>query len=271
MKDLLEKWNKKLTAENRRFLKFLAIPLAAVLLIAVIIVLDKSGPEQGTVENVGTGSEALPPGDEDGEGTAQEPATVDFTLQEETIPEIHDLMEAYFKARKTCDPELLNEVYGGTYSQEQINEQIARMEEEVKFYRGFENLICYTVPGVEEGDYLVYAKFDIMFRQADTLAPSLILCYAKTAEDGTYYLVGDVNQAQSKYMEEANQSEAVQAMAKEVNESLEKALKSDENLLAVYHTLTDEIEETDEIEGTDEIEETNETEDTESGSQPDNM
>ncbi|MFT4106197.1 MAG: hypothetical protein QM657_10595 [Lacrimispora sp.] len=262
MKDLLEKWNTKLTAETRRFLKFLAIPLAAVLLIVVIIVLDKSGPEQGPAGNMGTGSEAQPPGNEGGESTDQEPAEADFTLQEEAIPEIHDLMESYFKARKICDPELLNQVYGGTYSQEQIGEQIARMEEEVKFYRGFENLICYTVPGADDGDYLVYAKFDIMFRQADTLAPSLILCYAKTAEAGTYYLVGEVSPAQSKHMEEANQSEAVQAMAKEVNESLEKALKSDENLLAVYHTLTDEIEET---------EETSETEETESGSQPDNM
>ena len=157
MKDLLEKWNKKLTAENRRFLKFLAIPLAAVLLIAVIIVLDKSGPEQGTVENVGTGSEALPPGDEDGEGTAQEPVTVDFTLQEETIPEIHDLMEAYFKARKTCDPELLNEVYGGTYSQEQINEQIARMEEEVlAAERRFTLEEHFTVPAVPVVEVTVF-------------------------------------------------------------------------------------------------------------------
>ncbi len=265
MKDLLEKWNKKLTAETRRFLKFMSIPLAAVLLIVLIIVLDQSVPEQGMSGNVGTETQSQLPENESGEVTPQEPVTVDFTLQEEAVPEVHDLLETYFKARKTCDPELLDEVYGGTYSQDQIREQIARMEEEVKFYRGFENLICYTIPGAKEGEYLVYAKFDIMFRQADTLAPSLILCYAKAAEDGTYYLVGDVNQAQSKYMEEANQSEAVQAMAKEVNESFEKALKSDENLLAVYHTLTDEVDETDEIE------ETVEAEETESESQPDNM
>ena len=44
-------------------------------------------------------------------------------------------------------------------------------------------------------------------------------------------------------MERANQSEAVQRQAKEVNDSLENALKSDENLLAVYHTLMDEKEE----------------------------
>ena len=44
-------------------------------------------------------------------------------------------------------------------------------------------------------------------------------------------------------MEKANQSEAVQKQAKEVNNGLENALKSDENLLAVYHILMDEKEE----------------------------
>ncbi len=42
MKDLLGKWN-GLKAETRRFLKFLAIPLVAVILIMAVVVLDKAG------------------------------------------------------------------------------------------------------------------------------------------------------------------------------------------------------------------------------------
>lgn len=82
-------------------------------------------------------------------------------------------MEAYFKARKTCDLEALSTVYGNTSSEEILNEQSVRMEEEVKFYQSFENLVCYTAPGVDDGDYVVYARFDIKFRQAETLAPSM--------------------------------------------------------------------------------------------------
>ncbi|PJJ29546.1 hypothetical protein [Lacrimispora celerecrescens] len=238
MKDLIEKWKNVSKEEIRRLLKFLFFPLAAVILIFAVIVLDK--PEQTGNNSANASTEAVDPGE--AEGTPSE-AAKEITLQEEAIPAIHDLMEAYFKARKTCDIEALSKVFGNTGSLEAIREQGARMEEEVKFYQSFENLVCYTATGLEEGDYVVYARFDIKFRQAETLAPSLVVCYVKTAADGSYYLVADTSAEQSEFMEKANQSEAVQKQAKEVNGGLENALKSDENLLAVYHILMDEKEE----------------------------
>lgn len=236
MKDLIEKWKKRSKEETRRLLKFLVFPLAAIILIFAVIVFDE--PEQTGNDPAHVSAEAG-----ETESTASEPVKEEITLQEEAIPAIHDLMEAYFKARRTCDLEALSNVYGGTCSEETLREQGAEMEEEVKFYQSFENLVCYTATGLEDGDYLIYARFDIKFRQAETLAPSLVVCYGKTAADGSCYLVGDISEEQSEFMERANQSEAVQRQAKEVNDSLENALKSDENLLAVYHTLMDEKEE----------------------------
>lgn len=243
MKDLIEKWKKVSKEEIRRLLKFLFFPLAAVILIFAVIVLDK--PEQAGNDPANASTEAVDSSAGEAEGTPSESAK-EITLQEEAIPAIHDLMEAYFKARKTCDIEALSKVFGNTCSGEELKEQGTRMEEEVKFYQSFENLVCYTVPGVDEGDYVVYARFDIKFRQAETLAPSLVVCYVKTAADGSYYLAADTNTEQSGFMEKANQSEAVQKLAKEVNSGLESTLKSDENLLAVYHILMDEKEEPEE-------------------------
>ncbi|WP_349944455.1 hypothetical protein ABFV83_13135 [Lacrimispora sp. BS-2] len=234
MKDLFEKWKKCSKEDGRRLLKFLFFPLAAIILIFAVIVLDKPQQTGNNPANVSTV-------DSSAESTAST-AKKEITLQEEAIPAIHDLMEAYFKARKTCDIEALSKVYGNTYSEEELRDQGTRMEEEVKFYQSFENLVCYTVPGVDEGEYVVYARFDIKFRQAETLAPSLVVCYVKTAADGSYYLVSDTSEEQSEFMEGANKSDAVQKQAKEVNNGLENALKSDENLLAVYHILMDEKE-----------------------------
>lgn len=253
MKDLIEKWKKVSKEEIRRLLKFLFFPLAAVILIFAVIVLDK--PEQTGNDSANVSTEAVDPSAGEAEGTPSESAK-EITLQEEAIPAIHDLMEAYFKARKTCDIEALSKVFGNTYSEEVMREQGARMEEEVKFYQSFENLVCYTATGLDDGDYVVYARFDIKFRQAETLAPSMVVCYVKTAADGSYYLVADTSTEQSGFMERANQSEAVQKQAKEVNGGLENALKSDENLLAVYHILMDEKEEPEDT--------------TDSGSQPNN-
>ena len=241
MKDLLEKWKTVLKGKNEKYLKLLFIPLIVIALMIAVIILDKPGQDGRDKEEsvpVATESSASPAEESGGQGAVKP----EIKLQKEAVPEIHDLMEAYFKARKTCDIEALSKVYGGTSSSEELNGQLARLEEEVKFYQSFENLVCYTAQGEEDGDYVIYARFDIKFRQAETLAPSLIVCYGKTAADGSVYLVNGVTKEQSQYMEDANQSDQVQAMAKEVNSSLEKALKSDENLLAVYHTLMDEKE-----------------------------
>lgn len=228
MKDLLEKC--------KAWFKLLAIPLAVVILVIMVVLLDKPGQESGSEGGestpAATESSAYPEGAEKRE----------FKLQKEAVPEIHDLMETYFKARRACDAEALSDIYGGTAGEEELNIQLARLEEEAKFYQDFENLVCYTTPGTEDGDYVIYARFDIKFRQAETLAPSLIVCYGKTAADGSIYLVNDVTEEQSEYMEEANGSGQVQTIAKEVNGGLGKALKSDENLLAVYHMLLDEKE-----------------------------
>lgn len=236
MKDLLEKWKKCSKEEIRRFLKLLAIPLIVIILIVIVAILDKPGQEgMKEPKDVTEASEGSAAGED--ESTAAESEKIEITLQKDAVPEIRDLMEAYFKARMTCDIEAFSNVYGDTLSQEELNVQSAELEEEVKFYQSFESLVYYTAPGLEDGDYVVYARVDIKFRQAETLAPSLNVCYAKTAADGSCYLVANISSAQSRYMAEVNKSDQVQALAAEVNGGLVKALQSDENLLAVYHTL----------------------------------
>lgn len=238
MKDLLKKGREGFTEETRRVLKFLAIPLAALALMAVIVVLDKPAKEntedtKAVLQETETSGEAEEPQSEEEKTGAQE------LVLEKATPEIYDLLEAYFKARRTCDTEALKGLYGDACSQEKLHNERIRMEEEVKFYQSFENLACDMAPGLSEGEFVVYARFDIKFRQADTLAPSMIVCYVRTGADGGVYLAAEPDAEQSAFLEEANRSPAVQAMAKEVNEQLMAALKADENLLAVYHTLTD--------------------------------
>jgi hypothetical protein len=239
MKHLLEKWKNGTMDVLKRYWKFLAIPLVVIILMITVVILDKPGQGEKDLSSK-TGNSSV--GAEDN-GSGEVPKA-EIVLKKDAVPEIKELMEAYFKARKTCDKEALSAVYGGISPAEELNQQITRMEEEVKFYQDYENLVCYTAPGSEEGDLLVYTRFDVKFRQAESLAPSLIVCYAKKNADGAYYLVAETDKKQSELMEEANQSDEVQKLAKEVNESLDKALKSDENLLAVYHTLMNQEEET---------------------------
>jgi hypothetical protein len=233
MKDLLEKLKHHLTEEGMKgLLKFLVFPVIALVLVLVIVVADK--PEKENSQQVAASEESQSGISE--ETIEEEPVWV---LEEEAVPEIHSLLNLYLRSRRTCDINGLAEVYGNTYDSVQLQNQRAEMEEDVKFYQRFEDLVCYTVPGLADGQYVVYARYNIKFRQAETLAPSLMVGYVRTAADGTVYLEADLSSAERELIDKVNESPEVQAMAKEVNESLRTALESDTNLLSMYYMMLD--------------------------------
>ena len=236
MKDLLENLKKRLADEETiRYLKFMVIPLVVIILIIVIVVADRpQGDEGESAEDVsqieiGT-AEAT---EEEKTGDTEETA---YHL-EEAGEEIRSLMEAYFKARRTCDINGLAEIYGDSASPEELREEGLRMEEEVKYYQSYNDIACYSVNGPAENTLVVYTRFHIKFRQSDTMAPSLFACFVKRGADGSWHMMAEVTPEEGAYMAKVNESEAVQSMAEEVNVSLRAALETDSNLLAVYQAL----------------------------------
>lgn len=235
MKDLLENVKRRLAEEETaRYLKFMAIPLIAVVLIIVIVAADKPQENGGIEETAVSQSETNPVGETEEETEAAEEAVYHL---EEAGEEIVGLMEAYFKARRTCDADGLSDVYGGSASPEELREEGLRMEEEVKYYQSYSDLSCYRVNGPTEDSLVVYTRFNIKFRQSDTMAPSLFACLVKRGEDGSYHMMAGISPEEGAYMAEVNESEDVQSMAGEVNTELRAALESDSNLLAVYNEL----------------------------------
>lgn len=238
MKDLLENVKRRLAEEETtRYLKFMAIPLIAVVLIIVIVAADKPQENGGIEETAVSQSETSPVGETEEEMEAAGEAVYQL---EEAGEEIVSLMEAYFKARRTCDVDGLSDVYGGSASPEELREEGLRMEEEVKYYQNYSDLSCYRVNGPTEKSLVVYTRFNIKFRQSDTMAPSLFACLVKQGEDGNWHMMAGISPEEGAYMARVNESEDVQSMAGEVNTELRAALESDSNLLAVYNDLMSE-------------------------------
>lgn len=236
MKDLLENLKKRLADEETiRYLKFMVIPLVVIILIIVIVVADRPQGEEGESTEavsqieIGTAEATEEEKTGDTENTA-------YHL-EEAGEEIRSLMEAYFKARRTCDINGLAEVYGDSASPEELREEGLRMEEEVKYYQSYNDIACYSVNGPEENTLVIYTRFQIKFRQSDTMAPSLFACFVKRGADGSWHMMAEVTPEDGAYMAKVNESEAVQSMAEEVNVGLRAALETDSNLLAVYQAL----------------------------------
>lgn len=239
MKDLLENLKKRLADEETiRYLKFMVFPLVVIILIIAIVVADRPQGEEGesteavSQNEIGT-AEAT---EEEKTGDTEDTEDTAYHL-EEAGEEIRSLMEAYFKARRTCDINGLAEVYGDSASPEELREEGLRMEEEVKYYQSYNDIACYSVNGPEENTLVVYTRFQIKFRQSDTMAPSLFACFVKRGADGSWHMMAEVTPEEGAYMAKVNESEAVQSMAEEVNVGLRTALETDSNLLAVYQAL----------------------------------
>ena len=57
-----------------------------------------------------------------------------------------------------------------------------------QFYESYENIHVYTKHGLSRDSYIAAVTFDIKFYDCDTLAPSMVLFYIETSEDGTLYI-----------------------------------------------------------------------------------
>lgn len=232
MKDLLKKLKERLADEETvRYLKFMTIPFVVVVLVFAVVVSDGSdtGNEMKASDISGEGMDPAKNTQEDGKGIS--------LRTEKAGDEIYNLMASYFEARKTCDINGLSQVFGNAVSVLDMEEENRRMEEEVKYYQDYQNLVCYSAKGLKEGSLVVYSCFSIKFRQSDTLAPSMFSCYVKCGEDESWHIEPKPSKEEAAYMEKVNRSDAVQAMADQVNSELRSALEGDSNLLSVYNTL----------------------------------
>lgn len=246
MKELPDKWRQWLRGKNwTDGIKFGALPFGALVLIVIILAVDpgaggQNQPSQAAVQMETSETETL-------EGEAAEDTVLwenqeETVLEREAVPKIHDLMDKYFTGRKECDLLKLQEVYGDTCTQTELYNERNRLLKESAYYQDYYDLECYTAPGLEEGDYVVFARFQVKFRQADTLVPALVAAYARSNGDGTWNLAAVPEEGEQNLINELSLSSQVQKMALEVNNGLREALETDENLLAVYNELMPEEE-----------------------------
>lgn len=173
-----------------------------------------------------------------GDGTeSTEPSAVVQEYQVDAVPEINELIENYYaayadgnrkKIKKYATPLTKNE---GSY--------IKMFSEYVDSY---ENIKCYTKPGLDDKSYLVSAYIEIKFKDVDTLAPGLDFFYISTNEEGQLY----INNLYSQFnllnkekqldatikalIDSFEMEEDVVNLQKEVQQKFDQAVSSDEKL-----------------------------------------
>lgn len=147
-------------------------------------------------------------------------------------PEIQELIETFYDALIHTDEETLSLITTpySTYDITVINKKY-------EYIYDIHNIICYTKPGIKEGDYVVYLTFDMEIASIDTYGPSAEYQYVTTIDDQLYVRYGDYDEEIKKLLMEYNTSQDVIDLVVDTDKALQAACASDEALKEFYDNL----------------------------------
>lgn len=247
-------WKQLRQEQRNRNLLLAIIPLIVITLVIVIWIVGRADKKNIEID---TGSATEIQTEENIENTAAtemvEEGGEEVQLSKDEIPAINALLEAYCKARETCDAETIYQLYGRTDTTGMDKER-ERMLLNARYIQSFKNVVCYTTEALEENSWLVYTSVDIKFYKAETLAPMVMWSYVSEQEDGTFFIMDpeSLTPEQQDFINASAKSEDARNLALQVNTRLAEAVAADPDLASIYNTLnagsplwkTEETEET---------------------------
>lgn len=107
----------------------------------------------------------------------------DAEFEIDAYEEVNALIQAYFDAYVAADFTTLEAVAYPISEMEQS--YITTMSQ---FYDAYQNVKCYTKHGLSKDSFIVAARFDIKFTGQEVTAPSMMLFYVQTNEEGGLYI-----------------------------------------------------------------------------------
>ena len=222
----------------RRYLYFAAIPVVVLILVVVILHSDKK-KDAGQTEAVAmTAETGQPVGLNEGNPAVDESSAADsskYTLKQDEMPELTALVQSYCQAKTDCDPEALQQLFGVTdLSEDQIAAEREKMELVKASIKAYKNISCYYIEGAEADSYVIFPYFEIQYRKAAKLMPTLTWGYVKKQEDGQYRMVSELSDTEKEYVKAVSERADVKELQDQVKEAAAVAVSEDEVLQQVY-------------------------------------
>ena len=222
----------------RRYLYFAVIPVVVLILVVVILHSDKK-KDAGQTEAVAmTAETGQPVGVNEGDPAVDESSAADsskYTLKQDEMPELTALVQSYCQAKTDCDPEALQQLFGVTdLSEDQIAAEREKMELVKASIKAYKNISCYYIEGAEADSYVIFPYFEIQYRKAAKLMPTLTWGYVKKQEDGQYRMVSELSDTEKEYVKAVGERADVKELQDQVKEAAAVAVSEDEVLQKVY-------------------------------------
>lgn len=132
------------------------------------------------------------------------------------------LVQSYYQALAAQDVETVRVLT------DQLPEDDKAKIEECKDIESFADISVYSLPGLQEGTWVVYAKYSCKYRNFATVVPGLSQLYVCTADDGSYYISnGTMEESVREYIEAQQDNGDVKALMQSVQTEHDAALAAD--------------------------------------------
>lgn len=221
---------KEWVSDNLRYLLLgLAVLLGAIIIFFVVRLVSGWGEKEVVDERAGAGTEQSAGKKSDKEEKKKEnEKESDIDDNVELIsndPDILDVMTRYYEAKAEKDFETIREINPAFSAEDE-----ADLANNSVFER-YDNIMVYSAEGLDSDSYIVYVYFDVKITGITTPAPTLVDEYLQKNDEGDLVIVNkNSTQELTNFIEKMRASNAVQSMVKDVNQKLEQAAESDEEL-----------------------------------------
>ena len=145
----------------------------------------------------------------------------DKNFEIDAYEEVNELISNYFEAYVNADFDTLTQIAKPMSEMEQ-----SYIDVMTQYYEEFRNIKCYTRHGLSKNSFIVSAYYEIKFVDIEELAPSLVLFYVQTNEDGELYINNLYSDFNRRYRENV--------VNKDVNTAFIKYTTQDD-YIALHH------------------------------------
>ncbi len=203
-------------------LRYILLGLAIILVILIAFFSIRAITHRGSSSDNNTEAVIETEVEEESEEEEAEPLT-------QNEPEVLDIATDYWTAVGEKDYDTLETLYGKELSDDD-REDIDEMDVAVESY---DNIATYSKPGLTDGSYVAYVYMDLKLTGIETEAPTLREMYLQPDEDDNLLVVPseDYTSEITKFTQERQTDSDVQALIKEVNDTLNERCEEDEDLM----------------------------------------
>lgn len=216
---------KEMTAISPEHVKVVAVnslkillPVAACAIVLAIIFSYAGAKKSREVEQVALSV------DEDSETTASGTLSEE-PLEENAHEDINELMHTFYTALAEGDIDQIRALKD--YNDDT---EIITYEKKSEFIESYDNINCYTKPGMDDNSYFVYVSYDVKVKDIETKAPGLNAFYVYTAEDGSLKIDGNLEENITAAFKLVTNQDDVVDLYNKIDVSYNEAIASDEAL-----------------------------------------